>query len=134
MAQLPRNYVEEVELVTQPVATEIHDVPVATAEAQVRRFKAHPRQRPATRWAHNYRPGSQRKIAILARDSWLALTGASLTGPDARCVDQTRGVTMPRTSMARELAIGSGAIAVAGTTAARFCRSGSWRRSGRRQG
>jgi hypothetical protein len=32
------------------------------------------------------------------------------------------------------LAIGSGAIAVARTTAARWPRSGSWRRSGRRQG
>ena len=37
-----------------------------------------------------------------------------------------------RTSTARKLAIGSGAIAVARTMGARCCRSGSWRRSGRR--
>jgi hypothetical protein len=37
-----------------------------------------------------------------------------------------------RRSPARELAIGSGAIAVARTMGGRRCRSGSWRRSGRR--
>src|SRR5262245_4455438 len=36
--------------------------------------------------------------------------------------------------LVRATVIGSGAIAVARTTAARCCRSGSWRRSGRRQG
>ena len=96
MAQLPRNYVEEVELVTQPVATEMHDEPVATAEAQVRQFSK--------------------------------LTRANAT---PRAWPTT---TDPRTSMARELAIGSGAIAAARATARRCCRSGSWRRSGRRQG
>jgi hypothetical protein len=38
----------------------------------------------------------------------------------------------PRTSTARKLAIGSGAIAVARTMGARCFRSGSWRRFGRR--
>ena len=37
-----------------------------------------------------------------------------------------------RTSTARKLAIGSGAIAVARTRAGRRSRTGSWRRSGRR--
>jgi|GraSoi2013_100cm_1033763.scaffolds.fasta_scaffold22599_2 hypothetical protein len=41
-------------------------------------------------------------------------------------------LSLPRTSTARKLAIGSGAIAVARTIRARCCRSGSWRRSGRR--
>jgi hypothetical protein len=72
------------------------------------------------------------RVAVSTSRRWPTCARATAQGRGRRL--RTRLRKLARLSLVghRQLAIGSGAIAAARTMGARCCRSGSWRRSGRR--